>query len=159
MVHQNLYHIFVYLEIEYLVFPSKRQIVLLRLSVAYSSQPKHSSRPPDDRIAKTDTQKHDMETKRHFSFYFPDKMKKQHRWFSGRMLACHAGGPGSIPGRCNRFDSSQNVYYFDYASCNCIVTTQIQMNVLQLFNRFEQRYIWFCSDSISDMNDILLIIQ
>ena len=24
-----------------------------------------------------------------------------HRWFSGRMLACHAGGPGSIPGRCN----------------------------------------------------------
>ena len=24
----------------------------------------------------------------------------RHRWFSGRMLACHAGGPGSIPGRC-----------------------------------------------------------
>ena len=24
----------------------------------------------------------------------------QHRWFSGRILACHAGGPGSIPGRC-----------------------------------------------------------
>ena len=30
----------------------------------------------------------------------------QHRWFSGRMLACHAGGPGSIPGRCNIFFSS-----------------------------------------------------
>ena len=27
----------------------------------------------------------------------------QHRWFSGRMLACHAGGPGSIPGRCSYF--------------------------------------------------------
>ena len=27
----------------------------------------------------------------------------QHRWFSGRMLACHAGGPGSIPGRCKVF--------------------------------------------------------
>ena len=27
----------------------------------------------------------------------------QHRWFSGRMLACHAGGPGSIPGRCKLF--------------------------------------------------------
>jgi hypothetical protein len=26
----------------------------------------------------------------------------QHRWFSGRMLACHAGGPGSIPGRCSQ---------------------------------------------------------
>ena len=25
------------------------------------------------------------------------------RWFSGRMLACHAGGPGSIPGRCKHF--------------------------------------------------------
>ena len=22
----------------------------------------------------------------------------KHWWFSGRMLACHAGGPGSIPG-------------------------------------------------------------
>ena len=27
----------------------------------------------------------------------------KHRWFSGRMLACHAGGPGSIPGRCKVF--------------------------------------------------------
>ncbi|GIY26107.1 hypothetical protein CEXT_462271 [Caerostris extrusa] len=27
----------------------------------------------------------------------------KHRWFSGRMLACHADGPGSIPGRCMRF--------------------------------------------------------
>ena len=27
----------------------------------------------------------------------------RHRWFSGRMLACHAGGPGSIPGRCKIF--------------------------------------------------------
>jgi hypothetical protein len=25
------------------------------------------------------------------------------RWFSGRMLACHAGGPGSILGRCSSF--------------------------------------------------------
>ena len=24
----------------------------------------------------------------------------KHRWFSGRMLACHAGDPGLIPGRC-----------------------------------------------------------
>lgn len=26
-----------------------------------------------------------------------------HWWFSGRILACHAGGPGSIPGQCNLF--------------------------------------------------------
>ena len=35
----------------------------------------------------------------------------KHRWFSGRMLACHAGGPGSIPGRCNffpRFSQSES---------------------------------------------------
>ena len=24
----------------------------------------------------------------------------EHRWSSGRILACHAGDPGSIPGRC-----------------------------------------------------------
>ena len=27
----------------------------------------------------------------------------EHRWFSGRILACHAGDPGSIPGRCKAF--------------------------------------------------------
>ena len=31
-----------------------------------------------------------------------------HRWFSGRMLACHAGGPGSIPGRCMVFCKQTN---------------------------------------------------
>ena len=30
-----------------------------------------------------------------------EMISRRHRWFSGRMLACHAGGPGSIPGRCN----------------------------------------------------------
>ena len=25
----------------------------------------------------------------------------KHRWFSGRIVACHAIDPGSIPGRCN----------------------------------------------------------
>ena len=28
----------------------------------------------------------------------------KHWWFSGRILACHAGGPGSIPGQCKRPD-------------------------------------------------------
>ena len=27
----------------------------------------------------------------------------RHRWSSGRILACHAGDPGSIPGRCTVF--------------------------------------------------------
>ena len=28
------------------------------------------------------------------------KKTRLHWWFSGRILACHAGGPGSIPGQC-----------------------------------------------------------
>ena len=31
-----------------------------------------------------------------------------HWWFSGRILACHAGGPGSIPGQCILF------FFFSY---------------------------------------------
>ena len=27
-------------------------------------------------------------------------LSSKHWWFSGRILACHAGGPGSIPGQC-----------------------------------------------------------
>ena len=36
----------------------------------------------------------------------------QHRWFSGRMLACHAGGPGSIPGRCKSFFTPNTQFSF-----------------------------------------------
>ena len=42
-------------------------------------------------------------SKYNFKYTFSDfLLKRQHRWFSGRMLACHAGGPGSIPGRCSQ---------------------------------------------------------
>ena len=45
---------------------------------------------------------------RNYSFKtsFFNKKKEdinKHWWFSGRMLACHAGGPGSIPGQCIYF--------------------------------------------------------
>ena len=30
----------------------------------------------------------------------------KHRWFSGRIVACHAIDPGSIPGRCTFFEQS-----------------------------------------------------
>lgn len=39
--------------------------------------------------------------------------QQQHRWFSGRMLACHAGGPGSIPGRCNDLLVAQAIEHKD----------------------------------------------
>ena len=32
----------------------------------------------------------------------PSTLRFMHWWFSGRILACHAGGPGSIPGQCRR---------------------------------------------------------
>ena len=36
----------------------------------------------------------------------------QHWWFSGRILACHAGGPGSIPGQCNVVFSFYFIFLF-----------------------------------------------
>ena len=48
----------------------------------------------------------------------------KHRWFSGRMLACHAGGPGSIPGRCKIFffQSGNSVWYV-HITCKIIIST------------------------------------
>ena len=31
------------------------------------------------------------------------------RWFNGRILVCHAGDPGSIPGRCRLYQNSCTV--------------------------------------------------
>ena len=39
----------------------------------------------------------------------------KHWWFSGRILACHAGGPGSIPGQCNAAILFFKIYYFFYS--------------------------------------------
>ena len=39
-------------------------------------------------------------------------MNCKQRWFSGRILACHAGGPGSIPGRC-KFLFSESILFLD----------------------------------------------
>ena len=34
----------------------------------------------------------------------------KHRWFCGRMLACHAGGPGLASGRCNLYWILRNYF-------------------------------------------------
>ena len=36
-----------------------------------------------------------------------------HWWFSGRILACHAGGPGSIPGQCKTVSQGDVSVLFD----------------------------------------------
>ena len=40
----------------------------------------------------------------------------QHWWFSGRILACHAGGPGSIPGQCKPNFLSVANFFIDFLS-------------------------------------------
>ena len=49
----------------------------------------------------------------------------QHRWFSGRMLACHAGGPGSIPGRCS-FGLFACLVVVSSDSCLFLTTTHVR---------------------------------
>ena len=46
------------------------------------------------------------------NIYFCINSAIKQRWFSGRILACHAGGPGSIPGRCKLFELNR---YFRFA--------------------------------------------
>ena len=49
-------------------------------------------------------------------------ISRKHWWFSGRILACHAGGPGSIPGQCTPtscsfpFDTLQPLLTFNFQS-------------------------------------------
>ena len=57
------------------------------------------------------------------------------RWFSGRILACHAGGPGSIPGRCN------------FWHCNSVVIIQNSILKVAQSSRYQSRnsavlYFW-----------------
>ena len=60
-----------------------------------------------------------------------------HRWFSGRMLACHAGGPGSIPGRCNDFIMH---------TCPDIPTFDV---IAKAFCRRQMQAVLLCCDSLS----------
>ena len=50
---------------------------------------------------------------------------QSHRWFSGRMLACHAGGPGSIPGRCS-FGLFACLVVVSSDSCLFLTTTHVR---------------------------------
>ena len=43
--------------------------------------------------------------------YVPTIILK-HWWFSGRIVACHAIDPGSIPGRCNLLSAHDKCAYY-----------------------------------------------
>ena len=58
----------------------------------------------------------------------------KHRWFSGRMLACHVGGPGSIPGRCNQI-FARNIAH----------NLSIFLNIVNvIFAKFYLKAMWLC---------------
>ena len=62
----------------------------------------------------------------------------KHRWFCGRMLACHAGVSGSIPGRCSfPFYFHFNIY-LSSASCNLVVEKYIAWNQTKIFSSWSQ---------------------
>ena len=75
-------------------------------------------------------------------FSFPEPhWAWRHWWFSGRILACHAGGPGSIPGQCIRkflFLSFFFFFKFFLLRFHCsylaaVETTRILVLVISLF--------------------------
>ena len=60
---------------------------------------------------------------------------RKHWWFSGRILACHAGGPGSIPGQCKLLSTfvevSSQVIYF--SSDIKIIASNLMRLILKYF--------------------------
>ena len=53
-----------------------------------------------------------------YCYLIISKYSTRHWWFSGRILACHAGGPGSIPGQCISFWYREIKYIENDMKCN-----------------------------------------
>ena len=53
----------------------------------------------------------------------------RHWLFSGRILACHAGGPGSIPGQCRNFWTSHFDKYANHWGRNLFWDCQVDSNL------------------------------
>ena len=66
--------------------------------------------------------------------------RELHWWFSGRILACHAGGPGSIPGQCIFLIACTflNTYkiHFENGNVSATMTSNRSLILLQLTNLF-----------------------
>ena len=54
------------------------------------------------------------------NFFVHSTLAMSHRWFSGRMFACHVGGPGSIPGQ-----SSTRLVRTQKYFCKIVVWSEI----------------------------------
>ena len=76
----------------------------------------------------------------------------EHWWFSGRILACHAGGPGSIPGQCsslNLFDS------FPKPSSNSSLLRRILVLNQDTFRQLGSRFYCLVNSTSADAELIL----
>ena len=66
--------------------------------------------------------------------------RELHWWFSGRVLARHAGGPGSIPGQCIFLIACTilNIYkyFFEIGNTSVTMTPKHSLILLQLTNLF-----------------------
>ena len=54
----------------------------------------------------------------------------KHGWFSGRILACHAGGPGSIPGPCIFFFNDRRTHFLALIKKKVLKTLKIFNSLL-----------------------------
>ena len=53
-----------------------------------------------------------------YCYLIISKYSTRHWWFSGRILACHVGGPGLIPGQCISFWHRKIKYNENGMKCN-----------------------------------------
>ena len=66
----------------------------------------------------------------------------KHRWFSGRMLACHAGGPGSIPGRCIFiFPLIMDVLFYCLIQCSVYIYILYMSSVFYIYKSIARPYL------------------
>ena len=85
---------------------AKNHLVIKMLTVFISIKWKKKMAVTLHRNTKQETgNKKDFRRRSHFRYccLINSKYSTRHWWFSGRILACHAGGPGSIPGQCISF--------------------------------------------------------
>ena len=73
----------------------------------------------------------------------------KHRWFSGRIVACHAIDPGSIPGRCTFFDQSTKTGELDklnFRQTRTNMVNQLEIDCMYGRNQYLLQFVkhrWF----------------
>ena len=69
-------------------------------------------------------------------------MRRKHCWFSGRILACHAGDRGSIPRQCT--------FYIDLQKLIFWFTMQTKASFCRNMNVSSRKFLFCCHNEIDD---------